>query len=279
MTSLRQSMIAAYLTCPRRAQYRYVEGIREPSNERAARGTAAHAGIEYALRRKMLGTPTTLDEVAQATRDAVARVSSDVDWSREEPGDRDAMADRAIAYATHYVEHVAPGLDLVDVERQFQTTIGDIPVHGTIDVVCRTQLRDTKTTSRTPSPAWGDPRYRLQLGIYALAWQAMHDDFDAPQMSGAIDFLVLSERKPKGKEPTREVRHLPVIIDADEMRGEVAVARETVRHVASRVRVGDYPRNPTACFEWSRPCPYMGACQPHRASAVERAEAERGSDV
>ena len=115
--SLRQSMIAAYLTCPRRAQYRYVDGVREPSSERAARGTAAHAGIEFALRRQMLGTSTTVEEVAQATRDAVTRVSDDVDWSREDASDRDAMADRAIAYATHYVAHVAPSLDVVDVEQ------------------------------------------------------------------------------------------------------------------------------------------------------------------
>ena len=266
---LRQSSIAAYMTCPRKAQYRYVEGISEPASERMVRGTCAHAGIEFALRRQMTGAVATLDEVKQAVSDTASREASTVDWAREEPDDRDAMVDRAIAYAAHYATHVAPSLQVVDVERRFAAKIAPgLEVTGTIDIVTQDGLRDVKTTSRAPTPSMGDPRYRIQLGLYSAAWQALTDGFDFG--SSVIDFLVLSETKSKG----RTVRHLPVVMTSDETAEEARNAIELARHVQDATTRGDYPRNPLACFEYGRPCGYLSRCMPHRASVSEREKRE-----
>jgi RecB family exonuclease len=273
------SRIALYLQCPRRAAYQYLEGLREPPSATMARGTAAHGGIEYLLRRQMGGSVATDEEIADATRDAAAKAAAEVEWSADDADERQGLADRAIAYALGYARQVAPTLRVVDVEKPFRVSIVGTELVGRIDVVAEDSLRDTKTAQRAPTPAWGDPRSRLQLGFYALAWDVMSDEFDPAPMSAAIDTLVLTERTPRATKAnptpttTREVRHLPLIIESRELVDEMAAARSVLEHVHERAELGDYPRNPTACYAWMRPCPHLGRCIPGRASAVERSEA------
>jgi hypothetical protein len=279
------SRIALYLQCPRRAAYQYLDGLREPPSGSMARGTAAHAGIEYALRRQMSGTPATEDEIAQAALDAAREAEATVEWSDDDADERRHLADRAIAYALGYARQVAPTLRVVEVERPFRVGISGTELTGRIDVVTEDSLRDTKTAQRAPSPAWGDPRSRLQLGYYGLAWSILADEFDAPAMSAAIDTLVLSERTPRATKaaPTpgtqRDVRHLPLVIDARELLDEMTVAKTTLEAVHEQAELGNYPRNPTACYAWMRPCPHLAQCIPGRASAVERAAAMRAGAV
>lgn len=275
------SRIALYLQCPRRAAYQYLEGLREPPSASMARGTAAHGGIEYLLRRQMGGAVATDEEIADATRDAAAKAAAEVEWSADDADERQGLADRAIAYALGYARQVAPTLRVIDVEKPFRVAIIGTELVGRIDVVAEDSLRDTKTAQRAPTPAWGDPRSRLQLGFYALAWEVMSDEFDPAPMSAAIDTLVLTERSPRATKAnptpttTREVRHLPLVIEPRELIDEMAAARSVLEHVHERAELGDYPRNPTACYAWMRPCPHLGRCIPGRASAVERAEATK----
>lgn len=273
------SRIALYLQCPRRAAYQYLEGLREPPSASMARGTAAHGGIEYLLRRQMTGAIATDEEISDATRDAAAKAAAEVEWSPDDEDERQGLADRAIAYALAYARQVAPSLRVVDVERPFRVSIIGTELVGRIDVVDEDSLRDTKTAQRAPTPAWGDPRSRLQLGFYALAWEVLSDEFDPAPISAAIDTLVLTERTPRATKAnptpttTREVRHLPLVIESRELIDEMAAARSVLEHVHERAELGDFPRNPTACYAWMRPCPHLGRCIPGRASAVERAEA------
>jgi len=273
------SRIALYLQCPRRAAYQYLEGLREPPSASMARGTAAHGGIEYLLRRQMGGSVATDEEICDATRDAAAKAAAEVEWSTDDADERAHLTDRAIAYALGYARQVAPTLRVVDVERPFRVSVSGTELVGRIDVVAEDSLRDTKTAQRAPTPAWGDPRSRLQLGFYALAWEILGDEFDPAPISAAIDTLVLTERSPRATKAnpnpvaTREVRHLPLVIEPRELVDEMAAARSVLEHVHERAELGDYPRNPTACYAWMRPCPHLGRCIPGRASAVERAEA------
>lgn len=275
------SRIALYLQCPRRAAYQYLEGLREPPSASMARGTAAHGGIEYLLRRQMGGSVATDEEIADATRDAAAKAAAEVEWSSEDEDERAGLVDRAIAYALAYARQVAPSLRVIDVEKPFRVSVHGIDLVGRIDVVAEDSLRDTKTAQRAPSPAWGDPRSRLQLGFYALAWEIMADEFDPAPMSAAIDTLVLTERSPRATKAnpspvaTREVRHLPLVIESRELVDEMAAARSVLMSVDEQASLGNYPRNPTACYAWMRPCPHLGRCIPGRASAVERAAAMR----
>lgn len=278
------SRIALYLQCPRRAAYQYIEGLREPPSASMARGTAAHGGIEYLLRRQMGGAPATDEEISDATRDAAAKASAEVEWTADDEDERAHLADRAIAYALGYARQVAPSLRVIDVEKPFAVSVHGVELRGRIDVVDEHSLRDTKTAQRAPSPAWGDPRSRLQLGFYALAWEILGDEFDPAPMSAAIDTLVLTERSPRVTKAnpspvtTREVRHLPLVIESRELVDEMAAARSVLLSVDEQATAGNYPRNPTACYAWMRPCPHLSRCIPGRASAVERAAAARAAE-
>ena len=280
------SRIALYLQCPRRAAYQYIEGLREPPSASMARGTAAHGGIEYLLRRQMGGSVATDEEISDATRDAATKAAAEVEWSStpDDEDERAHLADRAIAYALAYARQVAPSLRVIDVEKPFRVSVHGIDLVGRIDVVDEHSLRDTKTAQRAPSPAWGDPRSRMQLGFYALAWEILGDEFDPAPISAAIDTLVLTERSPRATKAnpspvtTREVRHLPLVIESRELVDEMAAARSVLMHVDEQASLGNYPRNPTACYAWMRPCPHLGRCIPGRASAVERAAAARAAE-
>ena len=267
---LRQSAIADYLSCPRKAQLRYLDKISTPNRPAPALGTSAHRGIEWAYRHRLEhGALPPAEAVAEATSKAAHETIETVDFT-DAPDERGPFVDRAIALATHYVTHVAPSIDVVDVEHRFAVVVRGLLVEGTIDVVERRGVRDTKTTHQHPS-LWGSPTHRFQLGLYALAIPGAE--------LAAIDYLQWSERTGRAtkSEPfparTRDVRHLPVLMAGDELRAESELAAETIERVAYETTSGDYPRNPTACAPYGKACEYLSVCMPWRASAAERAYA------
>jgi len=274
---LRQSSVATFLECPRKARLEYIEGQRGPTYPRMATGTAAHAGADLYNRAIIAGRPApSLDEVVAATRDKADRLIEDVDFSQEEDAasERVAMVERAVAFAAGYVEHVVPTLGTVTAsERPFSVSIA-VPklnapdalyeLTGTIDCETTSAVRDLKTTTRAMSPP---PRYLVQLGTYALASTHREDYFAEPD--GVIDSLVMSETKRDG----RRVRYLPTVIPAAALAEESALARETIVRVAQAAERGDYPRNPTACEQYNRPCAHLASCMPWRTSVVEAREA------
>jgi len=274
---LRQSSIATYLECPRKARLEYLEGQRGPTYPRMATGTAAHAGADHFNKALIAGkSAPSIEEIEQVARDAASRIMREVDFSQDEDADaeRTLLADRAAAFAAAYVEHVAPALGAITAsERPFSVSI-DVPkpngpnalyeLTGTIDVETANAVRDLKTTTRAMATP---PRYLVQIGTYALA--STHRDDHYVEPFGAVDSLVMSETKRGG----RRVRYLPTIIPAEALAEESTLARETIVRVAQAAERGDYPRNPTACEQYNRPCAHLRSCMPWRASIVEAQEA------
>jgi len=269
----RQSAIGTYLSCPRKAAYVYLEEMPFRTNPPMALGRAGHAGIEYALRYKIeTGALPPMQAIEDMTATIAIKEAGEVQWQPDERDERDGFVDRAIALVSTYVTEVAPTFEVTEVEETFTVDVGGIMVTGTRDVVTTEGHRDTKTTRATPK-AGGSPAHRFQLGLYALA-------SDVAFPTSVIDYMVLSERKGRATkadpEPVRErtVRHLPVFLDATETEEERQVAVDTIRSVHAAVERGDFPRNPLACDVFYR-CDFMDKCMPKRASAVERAVAER----
>lgn len=276
---LRSSSISQYLECPKRAFFVYVDRKPHRTNPAMALGTMTHAGIEAALRAVIAGEPLSESVAVEA---AATSCPADVDWTGQDD-EREPIALRAAAFARTYVREVAPSVKPVDVERYVSTKIGSIDVSGTIDVVESNRIRDTKTTRRMPTP-WGDPKHRFQLGLYAALVETAC--FDSAPQSAVIDYLVLSERKPRATksnpEPTTErtVRYLPVVLDAADLADEKRSAIDALHMVHERTQCGEYPRNPNACMSWGRPCEFLAECYPHRARMVEivKSEAEQGGN-
>lgn len=261
------SSVREYLTCPKRAAYRYVDRRRTPMVARLALGRVGHAVSELGPRRILAGLPLPSgEEVRDVAESFAAGIAPEVAWAKDEAEDRALLGARGAAIGEAYLRDVVPLLSLVAVEDPFDQTIEGVIVRGRVDVVETIGVRETKTKMRAGS-AWGEPAERLQLGMYAIVW--------GPKLArapeGAIDTLVLSETQARG----REVRHLPIYLDAEELAAESEAARAAVRFIAAAAERGDYPRNPTACSTWGEPCPFIAECMPGRASAVERAEAAK----
>lgn len=275
---LRFSSVAEFLGCPRRAAFRYMDRQQTATTPRMALGTVTHAGIERALRLQHAGLRISESELERAVNDAAAAQSDRVDWSID-PDERGPFVDRALAMARHYVEHVAPSIQVVDVERWFETEIGGYRFTGQIDVVEPTRLRDVKTKGRAPTGI--EPRDRLQLGTYAIACEV--EMFDTAPTSAVIDALTLSEKTPRKSKAdpfpvtTRKVRHLPILFDGDELAEEKEAAKSAIVMVAESAARGDFPRNPLACEMWGRLCDHAAKCIPHRASAAERRAAAKAA--
>lgn len=261
------SSVREYLTCPKRAAFRYVDRRRTPMVARMALGRVGHAVAELGPRRILAGLPLpTSEEIRDVAESFAAGIKPEVAWAKDETEDRELLGARGAAIGEAYLRDVVPLLSLVSVEDPFDETIEGVTVRGRVDVVETIGVRETKTKMRAGS-AWGEPAERLQLGMYAIVWQP---ELKVP-LEGTIDTLVLSETKARG----REVRHLPVYLPAEELAAEAEAARAAVRFIAAASERGDYPRNPTACSTWGEPCPFLAECMPGRASAVERAEAAK----
>jgi hypothetical protein len=257
--------VRAYLTCPKQAAFRYVDRRRTPMVHRMALGRVGHAVTELGPRRILAGLPLpTSEEIRDVATSFAEGIMPEVAWAKDEDEDRALLAVRGAAIGEAYLRDVVPLLSVAAVEEPFEANIEGVIVRGRIDLVETIGVRETKTKMRAGS-AWGEPAERLQLGMYAVVRQPM----TARPLEGAIDTLVMSETKARG----REVRHLPIILDADELAAEADAARAAVRFIAAATERGDYPRNPTACSTWGEPCAFLAECMPGRASAVERAEA------
>jgi hypothetical protein len=267
---MRSSSIKEFLSCPRKAAYKYLESRTYPERGVTAIGTAGHAGVEYALLAKIAtGALPPLDEVRAVAAEKARELAPAVDWTAENDIDLGSLVDWSVLFATHYVEHVAPSLRPVAIERKFAVDVAGIRVTGTRDLDCADETRDLKTTSRLPSP-WGEPAHRFQGGLYTLSRHAEADGYGDP-LGFSIDYLVRSETKKDG----RKVKHLRVYLEPADAAAEAECAASTIMHVDDMATAGNFPRNPTACAEWGRSCEFMRECMPHRASAAERAAAAK----
>lgn len=266
---LRQSAIAKYLECPRKAQYECVEGHWRRPTAKMGIGTLSDKVITRVVAHlKAHGALPPHDERREWAREEAPAVLNEVDDDASEKGG--AFVDRAFALSEGWIEHVLPLLGEIEgCQVSFEVHIDGERVTGTADILTPTSLRDTKTTWRSPIP-WGSPSHRFQLGLYSLAF---------PNRTGAIDYLIAKESTPRQTKANpfpklqRTVKHHLVVLPPDEMWEEARVARATVAHVAEQTSIGDYPRNPTACESFGAPCPHLARCMPWRASAVEAAAA------
>lgn len=274
---LRSSSIAAYLECPRRAHHIYVERRRGRTVPAMALGTMAHAGIETMLRAKIDGRPTPLHDALAAA----ANVPADTDFGGSED-DAQTTVQRAQTIVHAYARDVAPLVSPIDVERRVEADIDGANVTGIIDVLESSCVRDTKTTRKAPTP-WGDPRHRFQLGLYAALVE--RGCFDATPKTAVVDYLVLSERKPRATkanpEPTveRTVRYLPVVLDEADLADEKQSAIAVLADVSRRTKAGEYPCNPLACVSWGRPCEFLPECYPQRARVLSSVKEEVPENV
>jgi putative RecB family exonuclease len=247
------SQVNAYLACPLKYRFQYVDKIPRPWRVAAmAFGTSVHAAVEWFHRERFLGRGPELAEVLKVF---------DADWYAQnveplvfsERESKDALAEKGRAMLQIYLESTN-GAKPVAVEQFFELDLADpetgevldVRLRGVIDLVEEDEtLVDLKTAGRTLEQ--GGLERHLQLSTYALAFLLQHGAI--PKLR--LDMLLKTAKPRLERHPTtRSVEDL----------GWTA---RLIREVSLSIETEHFFPNPSwRCTE----CEYFAHCQQWRGT-------------
>lgn len=204
--------------CGEQFRRHYVEGERIAPAVAIVVGTGVHRGVERNMRAKLENPDgllsVTFEEVADAARDSVERQwgfgveLSDDERKAGEAKTKAGAIDKAVRLSEGHFTRLAPEIQPTHVERQWVLDLKgyDFQLAGAIDIQTIeksaslavnsvglfTAVRDTKTSSKTPS---GNPaETSIQMTCYSLAVKV--SDGALPAAVG-LDYLIDLKRGPK----------------------------------------------------------------------------------
>ena len=205
------SQVNAYLACPLKYRFQYVDKIPRPWRVAAmAFGSSVHAAVEWFHKERLAGRTPELTQVLQVF---------DADWYAQnveplvfsEKESKDSLAEKAKAMLQLYVES-CNGTRPIAVEQPFEIDVFDpetgevldVRLRGIIDLVEEGDtLVDLKTAGRTLEQ--GGLERHLQLSTYALAFFILHGSIPKLRLD-----MLLKTAKPRLErhETTRSVEDL-----------------------------------------------------------------------
>ncbi len=253
------SQVNAYLGCPLKYRFQYVDKIPRPWRVAAmAFGTSVHAAVEWFHREWLADRSTDLEAVLKVF---------DADWYAQnveplvfsEKESKDSLAEKGRAMLQLYVES-ASGTKPVAVEQWFELDLADpetgelldVRLRGVIDLVEEGEtLVDLKTAGRTLEQ--GGLERHLQLSTYALAFFLLHGSI--PKLR--LDMLLKTAKPRLERHPT--TRSIEDLGWTARLIHEVAKAIETEHF---------FPNPSWRCTE----CEYFAHCQRWRGWEPPRAE-------
>ena len=247
------SQVNAYLACPLKYRFQYVDKIPRPWRVAAmAFGSSVHAAVEWFHRERLAGRQPDLAAVLKVF---------DADWYAQnveplvfsERESKDALAEKGRAMLQLYVESVN-GTKPVAVEQPFELDLADpetgevldVRLRGVIDLVEEDQtLVDLKTAGRTLEH--GGLERHLQLSTYALAFFLLHGSI--PKLR--LDMLLKTAKPRLERHPT--TRSLE----------DLGWTARLIREVALAIQTEHFFPNPSwRCTE----CEYFAHCQQWRGT-------------
>jgi putative RecB family exonuclease len=247
------SQVNAYLGCPLKYSFQYVDKIPRPWRVAAmAFGSSVHAAVEWFHRERLAGRIPGLTEVLKVF---------DADWYAQnveplvfsERESKDSLAEKGRAMLQLYVESTN-GVKPVAVEQFFEIDLADpetgevldVRLRGVIDLVEEGEmLVDLKTAGRTLEQ--GGLERHLQLSTYALAFFLLRGTI--PKLR--LDMLLKTAKPRLERHPTtRSVEDL----------GWTA---RLIREVSLAIQTEHFFPNPSwRCTE----CEYFAHCQQWRGT-------------
>ena len=251
MEALSVSQVEAYLACPLKYRFRYIDQIPPPWRPAAlAFGASVHAAIEWFHRERLAGREPTAAQV-QAIFDA--------DWYAQnldplvfaEWDSKTSLAEKGRAMLALYVERAGSVRPKTAEERfeidLFDPVTGevlDVRLRGFIDLIEEDgTLVELKTAARMLDP--GSLERHLQVSTYALA--VFPREGKVPKLR--LDILL------KTKVPRLE--RLPTTRTTEDL----AWTARLIEGTAQAIRAGHFYPNPSwRCTE----CEYFAHCQAWR---------------
>jgi CRISPR/Cas system-associated exonuclease Cas4 (RecB family) len=258
VTELRRfshSLIDTILDCPRKAYYRYVEGITSPKTAALAKGAACDEAWNYALQVKRDdGESVPVESLLEITSDAFAEVieneggANGIDW-----GDTNHSAERtsAMAMSKRWGTDLYPLIAADEIQVELHRTlpsgrdfVGFVDFIGNVDGTPGV-VGDNKTGKRRMPTSDADKG----LQPYAYAWLK-----DEP-----IDF-VFARAIDTGSNQSSE------FVWTRREAGDINWYGELVEDVERMFDAGNFPPNPKSNLCGRKWCPYFERCQPHRVT-------------
>ena len=248
------SLIDTYLDCPRKAYYRYVEGIDSPKSSALVTGSACDSAWNRALDRKIFGQdPPTVDELKSWTEAAFrADVAEQggkhaIEWG--EGNTATAELARALRlteqWATGLLPAIEPTATQVEYTRELpsgRAFIGFIDWEGAVDGV--PAIGDNKTGGRKLSASGAEKG----LQPYAYAW-----------LKHVPLTFVFARAIDTGKTQSSE------FVWTTRSEGDIEWYDGLVAEVEGAFASGTFPPNPKSNLCGAKWCSYFSRCQPHRA--------------
>lgn len=205
------SQVQAYLFCPLRYRFQYVDKLPKPWRASAlAFGLSIHAAVEWFHRERLAGRAADLTDILTVFEaDWYAQNLEPLAFSERES--KDSLTEKGRAMLQVYVESTN-GVKPVAVEQAFELDLADpetgevldVRLRGVIDLVEEGEtLVDLKTAGRTLEQ--GGLERHLQLSTYALAFFLLHGSIPKLRLD-----LLLKTAKPRLErhETTRTVEDL-----------------------------------------------------------------------
>ena len=247
------SQVNAYLGCPLKYRFQYVDKIPRPWRAAAmAFGSSVHAAAEWFHKERLAGRSPEMTSVLQVfDADWYAQNTDPLVFSERES--KDQLAEKARAMLQLYVES-ANGVMPVAVEEGFELDLADpetgelldVRFRGIIDLIEEGDvLVDLKTAGRTLES--GGLERHLQLSTYALAHLLMHGSIPRLRLD-----MLLKTAKPR-LERHETTRSLEDLVWTARLIREVSLAIETEHF---------FPNPSWRCTE----CEYFAHCQQWRGT-------------
>jgi putative RecB family exonuclease len=247
------SQVNAYLGCPLKYRFQYVDKIPRPWRVAAmAFGSSVHAAVEWFHKERLAGRSPDLSQVLQVfDADWYAQNTEPLVFSERES--REGLAEKGRAMLQLYVESTN-GAKPVAVEQWFELDLADpetgelldVRLRGVIDLVEEGDvLVDLKTAGRTLESGGLDRH--LQLSTYALAFLLLRGQIPKLRLD-----MLLKTTKPRLErhETTRSLEDL----------GWTA---RLIREVSLAIETEHFFPNPSwRCTE----CEYFAHCQQWRGT-------------
>ncbi len=186
------TQLKMYLRCPLQYEFRYIKGLKIPPTGALVLGQSVHEGIAFNYTNKLFTSEDLpLEAVLDKFSDCwTANSAKAVFEPNEKPG---TFKDDGIGLLTSYQASVAPAIQPIQVEREFQLQLpfGSM-LKGFIDLIDdKLRIIDHKTTRR--AMAEGAAEKEIQLTGYAWAYRSL---YGKPESGLRLDVMVRGS-KPK----------------------------------------------------------------------------------
>ena len=178
------SRLGLWIRCPLAFRFRYIDGIRSPTNPNMFIGKICHSGLEAFYRHRQLGVTLNAEDVAKRMVDgwdkAVAEESMRFKTEADEMKAKLQTVDLVAAYLAHFPEDEPRPLA---VEASMESPLVDpltgedfgIPLLGIVDLVLDEQdgpvIADFKTAARGGTPV--EITHEIQLSSYAYLFRRL----------------------------------------------------------------------------------------------------------